>query len=136
MKNASPVVQGLYHERPYEVPAVQKRGEIHPLCHEHHVEMRLCRVLLKTGRKAVQTRAYVCPVLSCLVRYDTSLGYFISTQKGNGIERDIMPRVACSQDGVRMYLAEIDLEKRSFRLWRCPQCHGIHTNEQGVNGAD
>ena len=31
-----------------------------------------------------------------------------------------------------MYQAEIDLEKRGFRLWRCPQCDGRRTNEEGL----
>jgi hypothetical protein len=30
-----------------------------------------------------------------------------------------------------MYLAESDLEKRGFRLWRSPQCDARRTNEEG-----
>jgi hypothetical protein len=33
-----------------------------------------------------------------------------------------------------MYLAEIDQEKRDFRMWRCPQCDGRRTNEEGLIG--
>jgi hypothetical protein len=31
-----------------------------------------------------------------------------------------------------MYLAEIDREKKDFRLWKCPQCDGRRTNEEGL----
>ena len=31
-----------------------------------------------------------------------------------------------------MYLLETEREKRSFRLWRCPHCNDIRTNEQGL----
>jgi hypothetical protein len=34
-----------------------------------------------------------------------------------------------------MYLAEIDLKKRAFRLWRCPQCDARRTNEDGLVGS-
>jgi len=33
-----------------------------------------------------------------------------------------------------MYLAETDLGKKEFRLWRCPQCDARHTNEEGLIG--
>jgi hypothetical protein len=33
-----------------------------------------------------------------------------------------------------MYLAEIGREKKDFRLWKCPQCHGRRTNEEGLAG--
>jgi hypothetical protein len=140
MTNASPV-QGLSQERLHERcggHALERGRKIHPLCHEHHAEMRLTQVLLKTENEAPQTDAYVCPVPSCLVHYNASYGYIITTQNGNGIERDMMPRVACSQDGVRMYLAEVRPTLRSFRLWKCPQCGVSHTNQEPVleiNGA-
>ncbi len=41
-------------------------------------------------------------------------------------------RVRCPHDGTPMYQAEIDLEKSGFRLWRCPQCDGRRTNEEGL----
>ncbi|SRR5712691_15125 len=134
MKNARPV-QGLSQERLHErcgVPALKRGKRIHPLCHEHHTEMRLTQVLLKTESEATQTGAYVCPVPGCPVHYNTSHGYFINTQNENRIERDMMPRVACSQDGVRMYLAEVRPTRWSFRLWRCPQCGVSHRNQDPV----
>jgi len=41
-------------------------------------------------------------------------------------------RVRCPHDGTPMYQAEIDLEKRGFRLWRCPQGDGRRTTEEGL----
>src|SRR5713101_4686441 len=134
MENAS-FVQGFSQERLHErcgVPALDKGRRIRPLCHEHHAEMRLTQVLLKIENEATQTDAYVCPVPRCLVHYNSPHGYFITRRNENGIERDMMPRVACSQDGVRMYLAEVRSTLRSFRLWRCPQCGVSHTNQEPV----
>jgi len=31
-----------------------------------------------------------------------------------------------------MYLAEINREKKAFRLWRCPQCNSSWTNEENL----
>jgi hypothetical protein len=33
-----------------------------------------------------------------------------------------------------MYLAGINPEKKSFRLWECPQCGGKRTNEESLVG--
>ena len=105
------------------MPALERGRKIHPLCHEHHTEMRLTQVLLKTESEATETDPYVCPVPGCLVHYNTSHGYFIATQNGTGTDTDSMPRVRCEQDGMPMYLAEVLPERRSFRLWKCPQCN-------------
>jgi hypothetical protein len=140
MKNASPM-QSRSRERLHErrsVIALDRARRIRPLCHVHHFEMNLIQVLLRTENEATQTDAYVCPMPSCLVHYNNRHGYFITKQNGNGIERDMTPRVACSQDGVRMYLAEVRPTLRSFRLWRCPQCGMSHTSQRPVlanNGA-
>jgi hypothetical protein len=42
-----------------------------------------------------------------------------------------MPRTRCPHHGLRMYLAEVQPRKRSFRLWRCPLlgCKASLTNE-------
>jgi len=134
MKNAS-FVQGFSQERLRERcggPALDRVRMIRPLCYEHHTEMTLNQVLPKTENEATQTDDYRCPVPKCLARYNTLDGYFITRRNENGIERDMMPRVACSQDGVRMYLAEVRSTLRSFRLWRCPQCGVSHTNQEPV----
>jgi hypothetical protein len=116
------------------MPATQPSKELRALCHEHHVEMRPNQSLLNRAGKAKQTLAYACTEPDCLVHYNTSRGYFILTQNGNMNQMDMVPRVRCPHDGTPMYLAEIDLEKRAFRLWRCPQCGGRRTNEEGLIG--
>jgi hypothetical protein len=102
--------------------------ELHPLCHEHHVEMKLNQILLTTGSEHTETLAFACLEPDCLVHYSNTLGYFIPTQNGAGTETDSMPRVRCEQDGMPMYLAEVLPERRSFRLWKCPQCNLCHAS--------
>ena len=113
----------------HRTPPLPKTGALQPLCHEHHLEMRLTQVPLQTGSEPSQTLVYACPEPDCFVHYDGSHGYFIVTDNGNGIDRDMMPEVRCSQDGLPMYLAEVVPAQRSFRLWRCPQCNSSHRNE-------
>jgi hypothetical protein len=105
------------------MPATQPSKKLRALCHEHHVEMRLN-----------QSLTYVCTEHDCLVRYNTSRGYFMLSQNGN-IEEDMVPRVRCPHDGAPMYLDEISVEKRDFRLWRCPQCEASRSNEEGLIGS-
>jgi hypothetical protein len=95
--------------------------DIHPLCHEHHIGMKLNQILVTTGSERTPVLAYTCPEPDCLVQYSNLQGYFISTQ--NGTDADSLPRVRCEQDGMPMYLAEVLPERRSFRLWKCPQCN-------------
>jgi hypothetical protein len=102
--------------------------ELHPLCHEHHVEMTLNQILVTTGRERTQVLAFACPEPDCGVHYSNSQGYFISTQNGTGTDTDSLPRVRCEQDGMPMYLAEVLPEKKSFRLWKCPQCNMCHAS--------
>ena len=116
------------------MPATQPTKELRALCHEHHAEMRLNRSLLNSEDDAKHTLAYACTEPACLVHYSIYRGYFILSQNGNTNELDIVPRVRCPHDGMPMYLAEIDLEKRGFRLWTCPQCDGRRTNEEGLIG--
>src|ERR1700704_3496051 len=114
--------------------ATRPNEELRALCYEHHGEMRLDLSLLSRERDAGQTLAYACAEPGCLVHYHVSRGYFMPSQDGNGNEPDMVPSVRCLHDGIPMYLAEIDLEKRAFRLWRCPQCDGRRTNEEGLIG--
>ena len=77
---------------------------------------------------------YACREPSCLIRYDTSAGYIIATDDAKTIEEERMPRVSCPKDAQLMYLAEVTPEKRSFRLWKCPQCDGSRTNQEDSDG--
>jgi len=97
-------------------------------------EMRLNQSLLNSEDYAKHTLAYVCTEPGCLVHYNIYRGYFMLSQDGNTNEPGMVPRVRCPHDGTPMYLAEIDLQKRGFRLWRCPQCDGRRTNEEGLRG--
>ncbi len=118
------------------VAVVKTRTDLHPLCYEHHVEMSLVQILLRLLRNDIypaQTLAYACPEPGCLIGYTSPMGYFL-TQDGTEIERDSTLGVACPDHGLPMYLAEVKPQKRSFRLWRCPQfgCTASLTNEANL----
>jgi hypothetical protein len=117
------------------MPATQPSKKLRALCHEHHMEMRLNQSLLYREGDAIRTLTYVCTEPDCLVHYNTSRGYFILSQNGNMKEEDAVPRVRCPHDGTPMYLDEISVEKRDFRLWRCPQCEATRSNEEGLMGS-
>jgi hypothetical protein len=61
------LVQGL-SEKPllmcfgtHRVSALQRNRALQPLCHEHHLEMRLTQVPLQTGSEPAQSLVYACP---------------------------------------------------------------------------
>jgi len=112
------------HERtnPDEETRIASK-QLHAICFEHHIRMGMTRVVTETE--------YACPEPHCGVRYSTSNGYFIAPDHGQ-LESYLTPRVTCPRDGQPMYLAEINQEKRAFRLWRCPQCDSSRTNEEGL----
>jgi len=85
-------------------------------------------MLLKSRSDSVETFLYACLKPGCFVCYDSSQGYFISKQGAETTEPDISPRVSCHSDGQLMYLAEVRPERKSFRLWKCPECNAIRTN--------
>jgi len=116
------------------MPAIQPSKELRAFCHEHHVKMRLNLSVLNSEGDPTQTLVCACTEPDCLVHYNISRGYFVLSQNGNTNELDMVPRVRCPHDGTPMYLAEIDLQKRGFRLWICPQCDGRRTNEEGLIG--
>ena len=116
------------------MPAAQASKELRALCHEHHAEMRLNQSLLNREDDSKHPLAYACTEPDCLVHYNIYRGYFLLSQDGNTNEPGVVPRVRCPHDGKPMYLAEIDPKKRGFRLWRCPQCDGRHTNEDALTG--
>ena len=104
------------------------RKDLHVLCYEHHIKMKLSRVLLKLRSKPAETLVYACPEPGCLVHYQNSHGYFIVLQ--NTIGRDMVPGVCCSKDGQFMYLAKVRPERKSFRLWKCPKCNTSRRNQE------
>ena len=79
---------------------------------------------------------YACQEPGCLVRYDFSHGYFLDTNDAKIVELEILPRVSCSNDAQLMYLAEVMPERKSFRLWKCPECNGGRTNEEISGGLE
>jgi len=106
---------------------VHKNVYLRPLCYEHHIDMKFSQIPTVPGKLA-QVPRYVCPEPSCSVSYDSRKGYFLIIPRGKCTERDVMPCVSCPRDGRLMYLAHVRPEKRSFRLWRCPQCRATRTN--------
>jgi hypothetical protein len=122
-------------QAPSEKPPLSSLGTLQPLCYEHHLEMRLIQVPQRTGSEPAQTLVHACPERNCFVHYDSSRGYFIVTDNGNGIDQGTMPEVWCSQDGLPMYLAEVLQAQRSFRLWRCPKCNLSRRNNDEFSQA-
>jgi len=107
------------------MPTPPASRQLHALCHEHHVEMRTS--------EALETE-YACPKADCAVRYSASNGYYIAARNGQ-VEFGMTPHRTCPHDGQPMYLAEINPEKRAFRLWRCPKCDSSRTNEENLINA-
>jgi len=100
------------------------------LCYEHHTEM-----LLECRSEPAETFPYACREPGCFIHYSNSQGYFIEPQNGDRSEPEIKPGVHCPKDGQLMYLAEVRLERKSFRLWKCPECNAIGTNGEFSNTA-
>ena len=107
------------------MPTPERRREFHALCYEHHREMKMTEV---HASPAVNS-TYACQHPDCVVRYTPSNGYFLFPRNGR-VARDMTPHVCCIRDGRPMYLAEIDPQRRDFRLWRCPQCDSTRVNEE------
>ena len=113
------------------MPASRPGQALRALCYEHHVEMRLQQGF-SNGQNTGRTATYACPEADCRVHYSISRGYFMPSQNGHRNDLEVIPAVRCLDDGTPMYLAEIDLDKREYRLWICPQCGGRRTHEQGL----
>jgi hypothetical protein len=106
------------------------RKDLHMLCYEHHIEMKLTRILPKLRTRPAETLVYACPEPGCQVHYQEFRGYFIPLQEADTIARDMVPGVRCSKDGQLMYLTEVRPARKSFRLWKCPQCNTSRSNQQ------
>jgi len=91
-------------------------------------------MLLEFGSEPLEALQYTCREAGCLIRYDSSHGYFIDTIEAKTIEQEMVPRVSCPGDEHPMYLAEVRPERRSFRLWKCPECNTSRTNEESLHG--
>ena len=85
-------------------------------------------MLLESWKESAETFLYACREPGCFIHYYSSQGYFIELQDGDRGEPEIKPGVHCPKDGRVMYLAEVRPERKSFRLWKCPECDAIHTN--------
>ncbi len=103
--------------------------DLHVLCYQHHTEM-----LPRLSSESVMWPLYSCQTPDCLIRYDTSQGYFIDTKDTKTLEEEKTPRVICPTDGRLMYLAEVSPQRSSFRLWKCPDCNESRTNEESSGG--
>jgi hypothetical protein len=85
-------------------------------------------MLLKRRSEPAEALLYACREPGCFIHYYSSQGYFIEPQDGDNGESEIKPGVHCPKDGRVMYLAEVRPERKSFRLWKCPECNAIRTN--------
>ena len=103
-------------------------NKLQPFCYEHLTEM-MPHGLTESAL------AYVCPVSECLVNYNTSSGYFIVAKEGDRVEQST-PSIRCPNDRTPMYLAELNPEHRSYRLWKCPQCGKSLTNLESTQGRE
>ena len=91
-------------------------------------------MLLKLSSEPAEKLLYVCAEPGCLIRYNSSAGYFLDTEDAKTIEQEMAPRVSCPNDEHPMYLAEVRPERRSFRLWKCPECNASRSNEESLHG--
>jgi hypothetical protein len=102
---------------------------LYVLCYQHHTGMRL-----SSPTVPVAELVYACLEPSCLVRYTALDGYSLDTKDAKTIEEEKPPRVGCPDDGQLMYLAEVNPQNSSFRLWKCPECRRSLTNEDSSGG--
>jgi hypothetical protein len=100
------------------MPGAAPASRIHPLCYEHHCEMKP-----HESSSSEDGMDYSCDEPECLVHYSRSDGYFLNTQDQVLIKKaPIPPHQYCSKDRYPMYLLEVQPDQPSFRLWRCPKC--------------
>lgn len=90
---------------------------------------------LERRGEPAETFLYACREPGCFVHYSSSQGYFIEPQNGERSEPEIKPAVHCPKDGHVMYLAEVRPKRKSFRLWKCPECNAIHMNRESSRAA-
>jgi transposase-like protein len=93
-------------------------------------------MLTRRLRESEEGVLYACREPGCLVGYNSRRGYFLDTTDIENIEQEIAPQVCCPRDGHFMYLVEVMPERRSFRLWKCPECNGSRTNDETSGGLE
>lgn len=74
------------------------RKDLEVLCYQHHRKM-----FTKPNSESTGGPLYVCQEMDCLVRYDSSKGYFLDTADKKAIELEILPHVSCPSDGCRHF---------------------------------
>ncbi len=121
------LVPNMVNER--ERLGTSTRKDLHVLCYQHHTKM-----LFRPLSESAEGMLYACQEPGCLIRYDISHGYFLETKDAKTVELEIIPRVSCSNDAQRMYLAEVMPERRSSRLWKCPECNQSCINNENASG--
>lgn len=116
--------------------ATQIRSEFLPFCYEHHIVMNPDQILSTTEERPTHEATFACIEPDCLVRYNSSKGYFLLAEdaSGNGVKPEPGPRVRCERDGAAMYLSEFLPERPSLRLWKCPLCRIVRANIESHRG--
>jgi|HubBroStandDraft_4_1064222.scaffolds.fasta_scaffold112847_1 hypothetical protein len=115
--------------------AEKTKGDLRPLCYEHHVEMKSVRLEKSTNPFTTYSLAYVCPISGCVICFARGTGYFAAEGGGGDQTKPAeVLRVSCPQDEQPMYLAEVHPQKTSLRLWRCGKanCQGHSTIEEFI----
>ena len=112
--------------------ATQMRFEFRPFCYEHQVQMKPNQTLRTTEKWPNYGITFACPNPDCLVHYNSSKGYFLLTHdtSGNWGQPKPGPLILCEKDRSPMYLSEFFPDRRSLRLWKCPQCKTVRANAE------
>ena len=116
--------------------STQTRYEFQAFCYKHHIEMKPNQTLPATGNGRPQGITFACPKPDCMIRYNSSKGYFALTQdaRGNWGKPELGPLVTCERDGAPMYLSEFFPDRWSLRLWKCPLCKTVRANGEISSG--
>ena len=76
------------------MPTPRSTKQLHALCHEHHIEMRMTEVDLQTEGPPTRISASACPEPDCAIHYTPSKEYLVASKHGQ-VELDMTPRVKC-----------------------------------------
>jgi len=101
------------------------------LCYEHHVEMKMAElswnsVTSRQRHPCMDARSPVVQSTTASSRAGTSSLHRAPMRASERQSRaSVVPRMERL-----MYLAKVEPAKKSFRLWRCPECAASHTNQR------